>query len=181
MAWPGDFGYADLLDQKDVPKYDLRFEVLGTLDEVSSVLGVARPMTTNEYTRHLVVQVQRDLCWMMSELAATTDGARPHIHITAERSDWLADLMEALCAKVSLDPHFIVPGDSISGGFLQLARAVVRRAERLVTLLDHQGGLHNTQIIAYLNRLSAVLYVLGRYEDLMAGVQKATPARPLRE
>ncbi|HBY96486.1 MAG: cob(I)yrinic acid a,c-diamide adenosyltransferase [Ardenticatenaceae bacterium] len=181
MAWPGDFGYADLLDQKQVPKYDLRFEVLGTLDEVSSVLGVVRPLTTREETKTLIVQIQRDLCWMMSELAATTDGARPCIYITPERSDWLADVMEELRAKVSLDPHFIVPGDSASGGFLQLARAVTRRAERLVTLLNHQGGLHNGQIIAYLNRLSAVLYVLGRYEDQMAGVQKATLARPPRE
>lgn len=181
MAWPGDFGYADLLDRKRVPKHDLRFEVLGTLDEASSALGLIRPVTTNEETRALVIQIQRDLCWMMSELAATTEEGRPGIYITAERADWLADVMRDLQAKVSLDPHFVVPGDSIGGSFLQLARAIVRRAERLVTLLDCQGELHNAQIIAYLNRLSAVLFVLARYEDQVAGVSSATLARPPRE
>lgn len=178
MAWRGDFGYTDLLDQKDVPKYDLRIEVLGTLDEASSALGLARAMTPNERSGGLILEIQSDLCWMMSELAATTEEARPGIHITAERVNWLADVMTGLQAEAPVGPHFIAPGDSTSGGFVQLGRSVVRRAERLVTLLDQQGGLHNPQIIAYLNRLSALLYVLARYEDLKTGVTSPTLAHP---
>ncbi|MFQ5857686.1 MAG: cob(I)yrinic acid a,c-diamide adenosyltransferase [Anaerolineae bacterium] len=178
MAWRGDLGYTDLLDQQDVPKHDLRIEVLGTLDEVSSALGIARAMTANESSASLILVIQRDLCWMMSELAATTEEARPGIHITAERVNWLSDTMADLETEAPLEPHFTVPGDSTSGGFVQLGRSIVRRAERLVTLLDQQGALHNAQIIAYLNRLSALLFVLARYEDLMAGVTSPTPARP---
>jgi cob(I)alamin adenosyltransferase len=177
MVWRGDFGYTDLLDQRDVPKYDLRLEVLGTLDEASSALGVARATTPNERTRALILEIQCDLCWMMSELAATTEEARPEIHITEERADWLIAVMEELQAEVPWEPGFVAPGDSTSGGFVQLARAIVRRAERLVTRLDHQGGLHNPWIIAYLNRLSALLYVLARCEDLAAGVASPTMAR----
>ena len=178
MAWRGDFGYTDLLDQQDVPKHDLRIEVLGTLDEASSALGIARATTDSEQSATLILEIQRDLCWMMSELAATTEEARPGIHITAERVEWLADTMAELQADAPLEPYFIVPGDSTSGGFVQLGRSVVRRAERLVTLLDQQGALHNSHIIAYLNRLSALLYVLARYEDLQAGVTAPTPAHP---
>jgi cob(I)alamin adenosyltransferase len=178
MAWRGDFGYTDLLDQRDVPKHDLRIEVLGTLDEASSALGIARATTDSERSASLILEIQRDLCWMMSELAATTEEARPGIHITAERVDWLADTMTGLQAEAPLEPQFTVPGDSTSGGFVQFGRAIVRRAERLVTLLDQQGALHNPQIIAYLNRLSALLFVLARYEDLKTGVTSPTPAHP---
>lgn len=177
MAWRGDFGYTDLLDQEEIPKHDLRFEVLGTVDEATSVLGLARAQTPNEQTQALILEIQRDLCWMMSELAATTAEARPDIHITEERSDWLANMMDNLQAEAPLEPHFTAPGDGITSSYLQLARAVVRRAERRATLLDQRDGLHNSQIIAYLNRLSALLFALARYEDLTSGVVTPTPAR----
>ena len=177
MVWRGDFGYTDLLDQQDVPKHDLRLEVLGTLDEASSALGVARATTPNERTRELILQTQCDLCWMMSELAATTEAARPETHITRERVDWLAGVMAELEAEHPLEPGFVAPGDSPSGSFVQLARAVVRRAERLATRLDHQETLHNPWILAYLNRLSALLYVLARWEDRAAGVTSPTMVR----
>lgn len=177
MAWRGNFGYTDLLDQRDVPKYDLRVEVLGTVDEASSALGVVRATTPNEETQALILEIQSDLCWMMSELAATTEEGRPGIYITPERVNWLAQAMADLEAQAPLEPGFTAPGDSTSGGFVQLARTVVRRAERLVALLDHGGGLHNPQIIAYLNRLSALLFVLARYEDLTAGATSPTMAQ----
>lgn len=179
MLWRGDLGYTDLLDQQDVPKHDLRVEVLGTLDEVSSALGVARATASNERTRELILQIQCDLCWMMSELAATTEAARPETHITQERVDWLAGVMAELEAENPLEPGFVAPGDSPSGSFIQLARAIVRRAERLVTRLNHVGMLHNAWILAYLNRLSALLYVLARCEDRAAGVTSPTMVRAI--
>lgn len=178
MAWRGDFGYTELLDQKDVPKYDLRIEVLGTLDEASSALGLARAMTPDERSRGLILDIQSDLCWMMSELAATTEEARPGIHITARRVNWLADVMTELQAEAPVGPHFIAPGDSTSGGFVQIARTVVRRAERVVTLLNHRKELHNAQIINYLSRLSALLSVLAHYEDLKTGAKSPAQAHP---
>lgn len=177
MAWPGDQGCTSLLDKDNVPKYALRLEVLGTVDEASSALGLTRAQTPNERTQKLILQIQRDLCWMMSELAATTDAARPAIFITAERSDWVAEQKERLEAEVPLEPQFAASGDSITGSYLQFARAVVRRAERVVTLLDHEGELHNAQILVYLNRLSALLFVLARYEDVQSGAARQTLAR----
>jgi cob(I)alamin adenosyltransferase len=72
----------------------------------------------------------------------------------------------------------VVPGDSSAGAALHLARTIVRRAERNVTQLHAERPLHNPNIIVYLNRLSALLYVLARAEDAAAGVSAPTPAKP---
>ncbi len=165
MTKQDDIGYTDLLDQQGVPKYDLRVEILGTLDEASSVLGVVRATTSSERTETIILKIQHDLCWMMSELAATTEEARPEIHITAEREEWLAKVMAGLQAEVNKESDFIAPENSSGDSFVQLARAVVGRAERHVTLLKQRGALHNVQIITYLNRLSDLLFVLEQYED----------------
>jgi cob(I)alamin adenosyltransferase len=64
----------------------------------------------------------------------------------------------------------------VAGGALDVARAVIRRAERLVMKLAHQGEIENDQVLAYLNRLSSLLFILARYEDHEAGITP-TPAK----
>jgi cob(I)alamin adenosyltransferase len=176
--WRGDLGYSDLLDRRDVPKHDLRFEVLGSLDEASSALGLARAVETSPEAKALVLDVQRDLCWMMSELAAENDDARPSTHITEERVGWLDSHFQMLSNRHPPGQGFVVPGDSPAGAALHLARTIVRRAERNVTQLHAERPLHNPAIITYLNHLSALLYVLARAEDIGAGVNAPTPAKP---
>lgn len=163
--WRGDLGFTDLIDRQEVPKSDLRFEVLGALDEASSALGLVRAGSASAETKNLVLAVQRDLCWMMSELAAVSDEARPEAHITPERLDFLANEFQRLTANNPLGNAFVVPGDTPASAALQLARAIVRRAERHVTLLVQSVGLPNQNILPYLNRLSALLYALARAED----------------
>jgi len=176
--WRGDLGYSDLLDKQDVPKHDLRFEVLGSLDEASSALGLARVMEASAEAKALILDTQRDLCWMMSELAAeSNDAARP-THITDKRVNWLDGHFQALIERHPLGKGFVVPGDSPAGATLHLARSIVRRAERNVTQLHAERPLSNPNIIVYLNRLSALLYVLARAEDVVAGVSAPTPAKP---
>ena len=165
MTQQNDLGYTELLDQHNVPKYDLRVELLGTLDEASSVLGVVRATTANEQTKTTILEIPHDLCWMMSELAATTEEARPEIHITTEREQWLAGILAKLRTEAGTVPAYTAPEDSPSSSFTQLARAVVSRAERQVKLLHNQGVLHNIRIIAYLNQLSAFLFLLAGYEN----------------
>jgi cob(I)alamin adenosyltransferase len=71
---------------------------------------------------------------------------------------------------------FIVPGDSVSGATLEVARTVVRRAERLVARLTHEGELRDDTALKYLNRLSSLLFVMGRVEDKASGVDQFTLA-----
>ena len=77
-----------------------------------------------------------------------------------------------------MPPHFILPGDTVAGAALDVARTVVRRAERLVVKLFHDEEVTNKLVPAYLNRLSSLLFILGRYEDHLSGV---TPTRAKQE
>ena len=176
--WRGDLGYSDLLDKQEVPKHDLRFEVLGSLDEASSALGLARAAETSADAQALILDIQRDLCWMMSELAAESEDAPPSTHISPERVNWLDGHFQTLVNRHPLGQGFVVPGDSLAGAALHLARTIARRAERNVTQLHAERPLPNPNIIVYLNRLSALLYVLARAEDAVAGVSAPTPAKP---
>jgi cob(I)alamin adenosyltransferase len=79
-------------------------------------------------------------------------------------------MTDELGAEVEMPRAFIIPGDSVAGAMLEVARTVVRRAERLVTRLTHEGELRDDTAMRYLNRLSSLLFVMGRIEDKAAGV-----------
>ncbi len=171
----GDEGYTDLLGGR-VPKYAPRPEAFGTLDEATSFLGFARALATSQRTKGIVIEVQRDLYLMMAELAFAPDIQQKRYHITAEHVARLEHETDQLSAEVPLPPHFVLPGDTAAGGALDVARAVIRRAERLAVKLAHDGEIENDQVLAYLNRLSSLLFILARFEDREAGVTP-TPAK----
>lgn len=175
-TWRGDAGFTDLLDRKDVPKYDLRVEALGTLDEVSSALGVARAKAPSAAAKNLILEIQRDLCYMMSEVAGqSTNGAADHIDET--RTAWLEARLLDLQHDAPWVTGFVVPGDTPFGADLQMARAITRRAERQITKLTHENELKNPLLLAYLNRLAYVLFALARAEEARAGVGAPTMAK----
>lgn len=174
----GDTGYTDLLGGR-VPKYAARPETFGTIDEATSVIGFARSLAGSERTQAILIDVQRDLYLMMAELAFAPDMQQTRYHITAEHVARIEAETDALEADVPLPPHFILPGDSQGGAILDVARTVVRRAERLAVRLAHDGEVENDQLLAYLNRLSSLLFILARFEDQCAGVTP-TPAKPPR-
>lgn len=165
----GDEGYTDLLGGR-VPKYDARPETYGTIDEATSNIGLARALSNSDRTKALLVEVQRDLYTMMAELAFAPEMRQGKYHITAEHVARIEAETDRLEADVPLPPHFILPGDSVAGAALDVARAVIRRAERLAVKLAHDGEVENTHVLAYLNRLSSLLFILGRFEDQEAGV-----------
>ena len=173
----GDDGTTGLLGQGRVPKYDPRPEANGTLDEASSAMGLARATVKSERSRSLLLASQRHLYCIMGEIAATPENVEKFHCLDAEHVAWLEAQMGALGAEITLPGEFIVPGDSLSGATLDVARTVVRRAERLVVKLMHDGLVSNEQIVRYLNRLSSLLFALARYEDALAGVSQVTLAR----
>lgn len=174
----GDDGMTDLLGAR-VTKDDARIDLLGTLDETTSAIGVARAHAASERTQALLVTVQRDLYQIMAELAYTDELRPPSLHLSAGRVSWLEQETDALTAEVPLPPEFVLPGDTIAGAALDLARTVVRRAER-DTVASHQHvGRLNAQILRYLNRLSSLLFIAARFEDRESGVVP-TPAKPER-
>ncbi|MBN1218701.1 MAG: cob(I)yrinic acid a,c-diamide adenosyltransferase [Anaerolineae bacterium] len=169
----GDDGYTRLLGKDKVPKYDLRPEAYGAVDEASSFMGLVRAdPAASERTRQLICQAQRDLWMLMGELAAALDVELPQ-RITAERVTWLEIETDKLAAEFPPLNQFVLPGDIMIGARLDVARTVVRRAERYIARLLHENLLGNKEIFRYLNRLSSLLFALARYEEHLAG-QKTT-------
>ncbi|PKO21815.1 MAG: ATP:cob(I)alamin adenosyltransferase [Chloroflexi bacterium HGW-Chloroflexi-1] len=172
----GDDGYTGLLGRGRVPKYDERPNAYGAVDEVSAVLGLARAQARDERIRGLLLTVQRDLYNLMADLATVPETATRAPWLAVERLTWLEQMTDELGAEVTIPPAFIVPGDSIGGATIEIARTVVRRGERLVARLAHAGKLQTDTPLKYLNRLSSLLFVLARLEDKAEGVKDFTLA-----
>ncbi len=173
----GDDGYTSLLGEGRVAKYMPQPEAYGTVDEASAAIGVARASAQSEETRQMLLTAQRDLYHLMAELAATQQTAHLFRKITAERVAWLEAQTDRITQRIRLPKEFVVPGDSLPGAYLDLARTVVRRAERIVVHLLHDGLIENVELVRYLNRLSSLLFVLSLYENALAGVSNVTLAK----
>jgi cob(I)alamin adenosyltransferase len=166
----GDQGTTDLLGDR-VSKDDPVIELLGTLDEASSAMGLARSAAKSPQTPTLLTEFQRDLYQIMAEVAFTNEMRPDAYHIGADRVSRLEDVTNAFAAEVDLPPQFILPGDTCAGATLDVARTVVRRAERRGVELVHAGRLSNGEVLRYLNRLSSFLFVAARAEDHLAGIE----------
>ena len=172
----GDDGTTGLLGGGRIPKHELRPWTYGTVDEASAALGLARSLASSEEIRRILRQVQRDLYHLMAEVAATVEQVERYRTIDFERVEWLEVQIEKL--GHGLDPHeFVLGGDTTPGAALDLARTIVRRAERLVAKLQHEGELTNPYLLRYLNRLSSLCYVLLLWENREAGVDRTTRAK----
>ena len=174
----GDDGYTGLLGPERVPKYDLRPEAYGTVDEAQAAIGLARASGCTPQTGKILLDIQRDLYALMAELAAA--GEEDSVfsgRVTSEHLDQVADWLAQLEGKVKLPKEFVVPGDTQPGAALHLARTVVRRAERHAVRLVHGGVLANDLVVRYLNRLSSLLYVLALAEDQEAAGRGPTLAK----
>ncbi|MFZ5916374.1 MAG: cob(I)yrinic acid a,c-diamide adenosyltransferase [Chloroflexota bacterium] len=174
----GDDGYTSLLGAERVAKYDPRPEAYGAVDEAQAVLGLARAAAQAPHTQQVLLDVQRDLYHVMAELAAATPKAAQRVAgLPRDRTRWLERTIDALDRDLPPLRGFVVPGDSPASAALHLARTVVRRAERAVARLAHQDERSDTELMAYLNRLSSLLFVLARWEDHQTGRQEPTQAR----
>ena len=164
----GDDGTTGLLGKGRVPKFHLRIEALGTLDESNATLGLARASVHDPRSAPLMLDVQRDLYRLMAEVAAAPEHA-DQFRFDEGRVQWIEEQTDLLSKTVEMPDEFIIPGDSIGGASLSLARAVVRRAERRVAELLDSKEITNSSLQQYLNRLSSLLFVLELIENQTAG------------
>jgi cob(I)alamin adenosyltransferase len=173
----GDQGYTGLVGQGRVAKYDLRPEAYGQVDEAQAVLGICRAGPLSTRGRDLLIPIERDLYYLMAELATIPGVKLSSPTLNEGRVEWLEEVTDEMARITGPFPGFVLPGDSQAGALVHLARTVVRRAERAVARLYHAGELQNEAVLHYLNRLSSLLFVLARYEDMQAGVDRPTFAR----
>ncbi len=165
----GDDGSTGLLGEGRLPKYHLRIEALGALDEASAALGLARALCQAPQTKPILLDIQRDLYALMAEIAVTPENAERFRTLDLPRVQWLESKADSLAAIVSLPTEFILPGDSLSGAALALTRTIVRRAERRVAELFDTGEIKDPIILQYLNRLSSLCFALELLENQSAG------------
>jgi cob(I)alamin adenosyltransferase len=166
----GDAGTTGLLfGGARVSKADLRTDAYGTTDEAVSALGLARASLDPGSLVELILRLQRELFVVGAELAThvdrrerLTDGVS---RVTAPMVIALEREIDALEADYPMPKEFVIPGESMAGAALDLARTTVRRAERRCVALATEGGLPDSQVVPYLNRLADLLFVMARAAD----------------
>lgn len=173
----GDDGYTGLLGEGRVPKYHPQPEAVGTVDEATSALGVARSICQTPGIPELVMSIQRDLYGLMAEVSATPENAVHFRVIDAARVAWLEEQTNRISKEIEIPHEFILPGDSPGGAAFGMARTIVRRAERRVASLLHEGAIENMELLRYLNRLSSLCFVLELLENRTSGQVESTLAK----
>lgn len=167
----GDTGYTGLLGEQRVPKYDPRPDTFGTVDEATSALGLARAAATDPQVKQIILQVQQELYLLMGELATPPENyEKMGLRMTVEHVKRLEEVEEALKQEVEIPNKFIIPGDTLDGAALDLARAIIRRAERMAVKLLHDGVIQNGEVVRYLNRLSDLIFILARYIEVKSSL-----------
>ena len=176
LAGSGDDGSTGLLGGGRARKDDPRIEAYGTIDEASSAVGLAKSLSPHPRVRAICDELQRGLYSIGAELATNPAAGTSFAHTTEESVHRLDALITELEQEVTMPDGFILPGATPASGALDLARAIARRAERRCVTLERANGLENQQVRRWLNRLSLLLFVLGRYEEELAG-STAPPAK----
>ena len=167
----GDTGETSLLYGVRVFKCDDRCEVYGTIDEAVSMLGLAKNFCQPEIN-DIVSGLQQDLFAIGTEMATPEEHysqmvARGKV-VTSEMVQRLEDSINDFEAKIDMPREFIIPGACVSSAALDVARTIVKRAERKAVALKQTGKLVNEEILKYLNRLADLIFVLARYEEKVA-------------
>ncbi len=167
----GDTGYTGLLGSARVPKYDPLIEALGAVDEATSALGLARAVMSNQQVKEIIYQIQQELYLLMGNLATPQENeAKVGLYITAEHVQRLEAVEEEIKRSVDIPDRFIIPGDTLDGAALDLARTAIRRSERVITRLLHEGTIQNREIMRYLNRLSDLVFILARFLEVKSSL-----------
>jgi cob(I)alamin adenosyltransferase len=167
----GDDGYTGLLGKQRVAKYDARPDTFGTVDEATSALGLARATTKDQKVKDIIFRIQQELYLLMGELATPPENyEKMGLRITSAHVQHLEQIEEQLKQEVEIPNKFIIPGDSLDGAALDLARTIIRRAERKAVKLLHDGVIQNEEVIRYLNRLSDLVFIIARYIEVKSSI-----------
>jgi cob(I)alamin adenosyltransferase len=137
---------------------------------------MAGAVAKDNMVKNILFTIQNHFFLIGSDLALSgKDQSLLKGKITQKEVDWLSRLSKEFRRLTKLVPEFIIYGETYESSILDVARAVTRRVERLVAKMKSKRMLTNLRILEYLNRLSDVLYLLGRYEEKKAGVKPKHP------
>ena len=167
----GDDGTTGLVDGSRVAKHDPRMAAIGDVDEANSAIGVAIAAIGGGYPADLLESVQNDLFDLGADLATPGEDFTPSemtLRIVSAQVTRIEAAIDEANARLEPLRSFILPGGSERAAAIHLARAITRRAERTAVAASREVSL-NPQALAYLNRLSDLLFVLARAANLNRG------------
>jgi cob(I)alamin adenosyltransferase len=168
----GDDGSTSLWYGGRIAKHDVRVEAYGSLDEAYSQLGLARALCGPEHAELAadILSVQEDLFIAAAELATAPEAAdRLQDGVTRTTEAMVAEherLIDRYMSEVELPPKFVAPGGNPLSGQLDVARTVIRRAERRIAALADAGELASETPVHLVNRASDLAYAMARYADV---------------
>lgn len=165
----GDKGETSLVGGARVSKASARVEAYGEVDELNSVIGLARSKLHDEGIDRALATIQNDLFTLGADLASPSGVESPRVDEGLIKR--LEELSDGFLGELEPLKEFILPGGSEAGAALHLARTVARRAERRAVALAEKEEI-NPRVIAYLNRLSDLLFILARVANRRAGLQE---------
>lgn len=159
----GDKGQTSLLGGTRLPKYHIRIEAYGTVDELSAWTGLLRDSITEEHTREILIYIQDRLFTINSSLASDPQKSKFKIpHISEDDITALEKEIDAMDAELPEMKSFVIPGGHLTVSRCHITRCVCRRAERRVVHLAETDKVDEI-IVRYLNRLSDYLFMLARW------------------
>ena len=165
----GDAGQTSLGDGSRVPKNDPRIEAYGAVDELNSLLGLVLAGELPAEFEPWLEDIQNDLFDLGADFAVPVeDQRRERLRVTPAQVERLEELCDLVNERLEPLKSFVLPGGGESAARLHVARAVCRRAERLAVGLADTHGV-NPAALAYLNRLSDLLFILARAANVEEG------------
>lgn len=189
----GDAGTTGLLFGGDrISKDDVRTEAYGTVDEATAALGMARAALIGLHGDGIaaldetILSIQRDLFVVGAELATNPEAwdrlEEGRTKVSPRMLARINTLLASTEAAIEFPKDFVIPGSSRASSAIELARTIVRRAERWCVTLGREGLLPGDHLLAYLNRLADLLWLLARQaESLEAAASRAVSQTPVRE
>jgi cob(I)alamin adenosyltransferase len=177
----GDSGETSLLYGGRVSKNDPHTEACGITDEAVSAMGLARALSQDERVKETLRELQRELFTVAAEMA--TDPERYDLFnqhfrpVTPEMVTSIEELIDGLERDMEMPNSFVLPGGSPASAAIDMARCIVRTAERRVVALKELGKLANPEVLRYMNRLGDLLFVLARYQDRDLPLDRVTGTR----
>ena len=160
----GDDGKTSLGDGTRMPKFHVRLAAIGGVDEANSTIGVASLHVTDPEVSNVLSHIQNDLFDVGADLCMPERPGTPApaLRISDEQVTWVETKIDFFNADLAPLDSFVLPGGSAASAYLHHARTVTRRAERDIVRLAAEETV-NPGVMRYVNRLSDLLFVLGRF------------------
>ena len=171
----GDDGTTRLYDGSTVSKSDILLEVCGTLDEASTLLGLARSFPNDPWIDEVLRTMQRHVFAVGVEISVGGTAGNDETMPSIDYSDveWLENAIDKACDTIEPIRSFTIPGGNRGAAALHIARAVMRRAERNIVALTAKLTVRRA-VLAYVNRASDLLFVLARMTNHIAGIDEVS-------